>query len=169
MNDKVNEDFADTIKFLIFTGVRVSEMLDLKREDVNLDSYYFKVIDSKTEAGIRIVPIHPAIREVVKKWYAKSIERDIEYLFSTKTGKKYGYDSYRIRYWDQYFAGAPVRFLPHDARHTFVSALKNGKVTELDVNKMVGHAQGVQSLYYHPTSEHLNEEVLKMKFSKKYE
>lgn len=169
MNDKVNEDFADTIKFLIFTGVRVSEMLDLKRENVNLENNYFKVVDSKTEAGLRIVPIHPAIREVVKKWYKKSIERNIDYLFSTKTGKKYGYDSYRIRYWDQYFEGAPFRFLPHDARHTFTSALRNGGVPDLDINKMVGHAQGVKALYYHPTSEHLNEQVLKMQFSKRYE
>ena len=42
---------------LIYSGVRISEMLDLLKSDVHLDEQFFDVIDSKTENGIRKVPI----------------------------------------------------------------------------------------------------------------
>ncbi|MFR3038156.1 MAG: tyrosine-type recombinase/integrase [Agathobacter rectalis] len=42
---------------LIYTGVRVSELLDLKKENINLKERWFDVTESKTQAGIRKVPI----------------------------------------------------------------------------------------------------------------
>jgi site-specific recombinase XerD len=42
---------------LLYNGVRISEFLDLKKENVHLDEQYFDVISSKTENGIRKVPI----------------------------------------------------------------------------------------------------------------
>lgn len=50
--------YAQIVLMLIYSGVRVSELLDLKRENVHIDEHYFKVAESKTESGIRIVPIH---------------------------------------------------------------------------------------------------------------
>lgn len=40
-----------------YTGVRISELLDLKKENVYLDEQYFDVLASKTENGIRKVPL----------------------------------------------------------------------------------------------------------------
>lgn len=45
------------ILVLLYSGVRISEMLDLKKENVHLNEQYFDVICSKTENGIRKVPI----------------------------------------------------------------------------------------------------------------
>ena len=45
------------ILILIYTGVRIQELLDLKKEHVHLNEHYFDVIASKTESGIRKVPI----------------------------------------------------------------------------------------------------------------
>lgn len=42
---------------LIYNGVRVSELLDLKKENIHLPERYFDVVDSETENGIRKVPI----------------------------------------------------------------------------------------------------------------
>lgn len=55
--DSAENSCVQIILMLIYTGVRVSELLDLKREDVHLDKQYFDVIRSKTENGIRRVPI----------------------------------------------------------------------------------------------------------------
>ncbi len=37
---------------LIYSGVRVSKLLDLKRENVNFEEHCFDVIVSKTENGV---------------------------------------------------------------------------------------------------------------------
>ena len=42
---------------LIYNGCRISEFLDLKKENVHLEEQYFDVIASKTENGLRKVPI----------------------------------------------------------------------------------------------------------------
>ena len=45
------------ILMLIYSGVRVSELLELKKEDVHLDEKWFNVRHAKTQAGIRAVPM----------------------------------------------------------------------------------------------------------------
>lgn len=42
---------------LINTGVRIGELLELKKENVHLEKQYFEIVSSKTESGIRKVPI----------------------------------------------------------------------------------------------------------------
>lgn len=42
---------------LIYSGVRIDELLSLRREDVHLDEQYFDVVRSKTDSGVRMVPI----------------------------------------------------------------------------------------------------------------
>lgn len=37
------------ILILCYTGVRVSELLDLKKQNVNLDEHYFTITKSKTQ------------------------------------------------------------------------------------------------------------------------
>ena len=49
--------YYQIILMLLYNGVRISEFLNLKKENVHLDEQYFDVISSKTENGIRKVPI----------------------------------------------------------------------------------------------------------------
>ncbi len=51
---------------LIYNGVRISELLDLKKGNVHLDKQYFDVIDSKTGNGIRKVPIADKVLDFYK-------------------------------------------------------------------------------------------------------
>ena len=52
-----DDKYYQIILMLLYNGVRISELLDLKKENVHLDEQYFDVISSKTENGIRKVPI----------------------------------------------------------------------------------------------------------------
>ena len=45
------------ILILIYTGCRIGELLELKKEDIHLDERWFYVKEAKTQAGIREVPI----------------------------------------------------------------------------------------------------------------
>lgn len=49
--------YMSVILMLIYSGVRVSELLDLKKEDVHLNEKWFNIRHAKTKAGIRSVPI----------------------------------------------------------------------------------------------------------------
>ncbi len=59
-------EFVDTVLIMIFTGLRVGEMLDIKIENVHLDEGYM-VGGFKTEAGRnRIIPINSKIEPLSK-------------------------------------------------------------------------------------------------------
>lgn len=62
-----NVPLADLIKLGYYTGMRISELCSLRTENVvNVDGVeMLDVTDSKTPAGIRCVPIHPAISSLV--------------------------------------------------------------------------------------------------------
>ena len=54
---------------LIYTGCRIGELLDLKKENVNLEERYFKIVASKTAAGIRTAPISEKVHPFFEYWY----------------------------------------------------------------------------------------------------
>ena len=64
--------YIQIILMLIYSGVRISEFLDLLKENVNLDEKWFDIIDSKTSAGIRRVPIAEKTFEFFKYWMDKN-------------------------------------------------------------------------------------------------
>jgi len=78
-----NNLYAQIVLMLIYSGVRVSELLDLKRENVNIDEHYFNVVESKTENGIRIVPIADKTYSFFRKWY----DDGCEYLLQHARGR----------------------------------------------------------------------------------
>ena len=77
---------------LLYNGTRISEFLSLKKENVHLDEQYFDVIDSKTENGIRKVPIADKLLPFYKAWYESC--PDCKYLLHTEDGKPFKYRNY---------------------------------------------------------------------------
>lgn len=68
---ELSEDkYYQIVLMLIYSGVRISELLALKKANVNLDKQYFDVLSSKTESGIRKVPIADKVLPFFKSWYA---------------------------------------------------------------------------------------------------
>ena len=54
-------------------------MLDLKKENVNLEEKWFRIVQSKTESGVRTVPINDKVLPFFQEWYNMN---DCEYLLS---------------------------------------------------------------------------------------
>lgn len=63
-------DFGFVPFFLLCTGLRRTEALTMRAENVNTKTWEISVPVSKTEAGVRTVPIIAPLREPLTKWMA---------------------------------------------------------------------------------------------------
>jgi hypothetical protein len=82
---KGDDSLARVIALGAFTGARIEEICSLKL--VNCTDGIFNIVDSKTDAGIRQVPIHPALVTLVDKMTKGSTDG---YLVPSKAAGKYG-------------------------------------------------------------------------------
>lgn len=156
-----NTEYISIPLMLIYTGVRVSELLDLKKEDINMTEHYFNIVQSKTQAGIRTVPIADKIMPFFEHWYNKN---DCKYLLSTPEGNHFLYRNYYDAYWTPIMSSLSLNHKPHDTRHTCVSLLTRAGVDERIVQKIVGHAGKniTEKVYTHVIIEQMLEAINKI-------
>ncbi len=57
----------DFMLIAALSGMRIEEIASLKVEDVELKTMMLEVAEAKTEAGIRMVPVHPKIEGIIKR------------------------------------------------------------------------------------------------------
>ncbi len=133
--------YVQIVLMLIYSGVRVSELLDLKRENVYIDEHYFKVVESKTDSGVRVVPIHDRTYPIFRKWY----DEGCEYLLHTPDGNHFTYRNYYDSYWTSVMELIGCSHKPHDTCHTCVSMMTAKEVNPTLIKKIVGHS-GAMSL-----------------------
>lgn len=125
--------------FLIYTGLRIGEFYDLRWENVHLDDRYFDVVKSKTNAGIRSVPIAEKVVPILERHTGS------EYVFTNTSGRKFQDSTFREVYWNR----MDLNHYPHDTRHTCVSLLTEAKVDERIIKSIVGHkGSGVTEQVY---------------------
>lgn len=75
-----SQEWVDTVLFLLYTGFRISEMLTLESDNVDLEQMTMKG-GIKTKAGKdRLIPIHPRIENFVRKHKAEGHKYLFTYL-----------------------------------------------------------------------------------------
>jgi len=130
---------------MIYTGVRVGELLDLRKEDVHLDDRWFYVREAKTVSGIREVPIAEKIVPFMQYW----IDRPCEYLICSQADAQLPYYTFRDTYWNAAMDIVSMDHRPHDTRHTCISLLTEAGIDQRVIRKIVGHkGQGVTETVY---------------------
>ncbi|MDE2598134.1 MAG: tyrosine-type recombinase/integrase [Rhodocyclaceae bacterium] len=125
------------IKLAAYTGARIEELCSLKVSDVTENS--LRITDSKTIAGIREVPIHSALADLVASLVKHS---DDGYLVSGLTFNKYQDRSNAVgkrfgRLKTDLGFGPDHTF--HSWRSTVVTLLENAGVGENLAADIVGH------------------------------
>ena len=143
---KDSSPYIKVILMLIYSGCRISELLNLKKSEVNLEEKWFRIVQAKTEAGVRTVPINDKILPFFEEWYYMN---DCEYLISTPDRKHFEYRNYYDSYWMPFMEQMGMKHTPHETRHTCISLLTQSGVDERIIRKIVGHkGQGVTETVY---------------------
>lgn len=144
--NKGDAELAELIAIAAYTGARIEELCSLKVEMVNLVDMTIQIDDSKTKAGIRIVPIHPNIFIRLERFKANSSNG---YIFCNLTPSKYGVRSNAIgkRFGRLKKAlGYERLHVFHSIRKTFITLMQQANIPEFITADIVGHE--IQTMSY---------------------
>ena len=144
---------VDSIIIQLYTGVRISELLELKSADVDIAKRIINIHGTKTDAAERIVPIH---KDLIPYLEARLAEGN-EYLLMNPNGKPFTPVPYRKYFFEPFMKHIGSNLTPHACRHTFISIMdKCGVPAESVVLKrIVGHAN--KSVTEHYTHKDIDE------------
>ncbi len=142
---------------LLGTGARISEVLQLKGKDIDLENNIIRMRTLKQKREkYRAIPIHPDLRKEfqLRGWiHAKPNERIFNmsriavYEFFKKMEKDLGF-----------------KIHPHKFRHTFGVKMISAGVPLNDLQKLLGHSSvWTTSIYTEATGRDLQEQINKIK------
>ncbi|MBR4621346.1 MAG: tyrosine-type recombinase/integrase [Salinivirgaceae bacterium] len=155
------EGRRDRIILLTFycTGMRLSELCGLKRNDIDFHSSQLKVLGKRNKE--RIIPFAVELGACLKTYIAErdKIALDNNYLFVTSKGEPV-YSQLVYRLVNKYLGEVTTldKKSPHVLRHTFATHMLNNGA-ELDaIKELLGHANlAATQVYTHTTFEKLKE------------
>jgi len=137
------------LETLYATGMRVSELTELKNCDLNLDVCFVKCTGKGSKE--RIVPIGSKAAEAIKKYLDIRKNSGTDYLFLSRLSKKLS----RISIWSilkKYVkkAGIEKNISPHTLRHSFASHILERGADLRIIQEMLGHSSiSTTQIYTH--------------------
>lgn len=153
-----NDPDAWTIFFMLYSGLRIEELLRVKISDINIDESYL-VGGIKTDAGKkRIIPLHRFLLPIIK-------ERSCQTWLVELDGSRMSYKKYRSQVWNPIMKKYGHDYTPHDTRHTFMTAMHRAGASDFYIQKIVGHTSKntAHSVYTHVEPSELVAEVNRLK------
>lgn len=127
------------IKTLLYTGIRVSELIRLKIKDVDLDRCQLKIISGKGQKD-RIVPYPKSFRETLALHITKALQNKSACLFESSWAKPYSDRGIR-KILEKYskMAGMVENISPHKLRHFLFTWLKKKGIDDALIQPYSGH------------------------------
>lgn len=132
---------AVLIKLGAYTGARIEELCQLKSENIILVDGVscFDIVDSKTIAGIRQVPVHPAIAVMVQQlvqdsqdgWLLPIKAKNMYGIRSDALSKRFGRLKSELEF-------GPLHVF-HSIRHTVTTCLHQADLPLSTVQQLLGH------------------------------
>lgn len=150
-----NEPWVDSVLVFLYTGFRISELLDIRSTNVDLTAGTIKG-GTKTKAGKdRLVPIHPRIAPLI----AVRLQEGREYLY-THNGRKVSTSQY-YTFWGMIMKRIGMEHTVHETRHTFRSRLDSAGANKKCIDLIMGHKSNDvgERVYTHKTVEELKATV----------
>ena len=149
---------TDLTLILLYTGMRVGELLQLKKSNVNLKQKYFDIVTSKTKSGIRIIPIHPLIFPIVERKMRE--DKRAKYLFVNPDLTQLTYSQAATQF-AKTMQAIRAKHSTHDCRHTVATLLDAAGANKVARDRILGHASSNvgDAVYTHKTLSHLRKTI----------
>ena len=128
------------IKTLLYTGVRVSELVAIRLDDVDFDRCQIRVNEGKGRKD-RVVPFPSAFKQTLALHAAALRQKGAAHLFESSWKKPYSDRGVR-RLLERYAttAGLAHRISPHRLRHFLLTWLKKQGIDDALIQPYSGHA-----------------------------
>ncbi len=163
--DIINESMKDSdgvrdrliIEMLYATGVRVSELVNIKYEDIDFNNRRIRVLGKGNKE--RIVYYGEYAEEVLKEYISTHKKNEYGYVFTNSKGEqitdrgiRYIIDNIMKR------LSVKVHVTPHVLRHTFATDMLNNGCDIKIVQELLGHSSlRTTEVYTHVTNERLKQ------------
>ena len=137
------------------TGMRLSELVNLKEQDIDLYRGTIKVLGKRNKE--RLIPFGDKTGRVLKSYLAEKQKFGTDYLFVTDKGKQI-YPKLVYRVVTQVLAQVTTleKKSPHILRHTFATHLLNNGAELNAVKELLGHSSlAATQVYTHNTIDKL--------------
>ena len=129
----------------LYSGMRLDEICNIKKTVINDNC--FKVLEGKTKASQRIIPIHPVLKPLVKKFLNSKVE---DYMIKGIKGG--GYDNKRSWNFQKKLGrlrkkiGIPKGVVFHTLRNTFATHMENLGIPRNHTSQIMGHEDSNMAL-----------------------
>ena len=151
---RLSSPLHDIPLILLYTGMRASELLNLKVRDINRKQRTIKITSAKTKSGIRTIPIHDRIWPI--------IERRLNTIYVIQECRTY---SSLSREFNKAMRAINSKHTTHDCRHTFATRLDNEGANYNAKRLLLGHASGnvTDGVYTHKSLGQLRKAIRLLK------
>ncbi|MBI2915869.1 MAG: tyrosine recombinase [Elusimicrobia bacterium] len=149
---EVDIRFKAMLELLYATGMRVSELVQCRSSQLDIETGFVRVIGKGNKE--RIVPIGSACRYALKKYFEVRLKKftgkkvNEEFLFLTKYGRAMA----RGEFWRQLKAHAQKANMgtlsPHTIRHSFATHLLAGGSDLKTLQELLGHSSLLTTQIY---------------------
>lgn len=142
--NNIDKPFVDMVLILLYTGMRITELLEMKCENVHLDDRYM-IGGVKTAAGRdRVIPIHKKIAPLI----AAQLTDGKTYLFQSSRGNMIAYNYFAAYKFAPLMKSLGMIHTLHETRHTFISQCDRLNLNATAVKRIVGHSNGDITMHY---------------------
>jgi integrase len=145
--------------FALFTGLRRNEILTLKWGDINIESEYFCVTDTKNGLDLEL-PITPVLKTIFEEQLKRSIS---PYVFGADNS--FGQVREPKKVINKIKAHCQSACSFHDLRRTFATTAENLDIGTYKLKRLLNHASGrddVTAGYVILTAETLRKPAIKI-------
>jgi len=149
-----------SLELMYATGMRVSELINLKMNDVNMDMAFVKCLGKGGKE--RIIPFGRKAKESIVRYLSKArplfLKKKVSnFLFLTRLGKFMS----RQSFWKTikkyaHLSGIKKEITPHSLRHSFATHILEGGADLRIVQELLGHSDiSTTQIYTHVNKDRL--------------